>query len=199
MTYHFFQGIIVHRDLVDTLRKRVDNHDAQLSHLIRRLVLTVLAELHANSQPLLSNYIAVMVSTYVAGNTVEMAQGLSHGAIDRVGHHVEYGMAFRADTIAELQNRGCDPKPCLYIHLAKMSSQDEARLILCLIRSTLDESKTWGLGDKRERDNLPLKVLSKYSEVSKTCNDAHCHEVPVREREARQKVTRRRRGQVCLP
>lgn len=26
---------------------------------------------------------------YMAGDAVEMAQGLSHGTIDRVGHHLE--------------------------------------------------------------------------------------------------------------
>lgn len=33
----------------------------------------------------------------MAGNTVEMAQGLGHGAIDRVSRHIEYGMTFRAE------------------------------------------------------------------------------------------------------
>ena len=39
----------------------------------------------------------VFISTYMAGNTVEMAQGLSHGAIDRVSRHVEYGMTFSGE------------------------------------------------------------------------------------------------------
>ena len=86
MTYHFFQGIIVCRDLVDALSKRVYNHDAQLSHFIRRLVLTMLAELILTFSLFQSKTI-VFISTYMAGNTVEMAQGLSHGAIDRVSRH----------------------------------------------------------------------------------------------------------------
>ena len=63
----------------------------------------------------------VFISTYMAGNTVEMAQGLSHGAIDRVGRHVEYGMTLGQRTL----NGGCETESRSLYSLAKMSSQGE--------------------------------------------------------------------------
>lgn len=47
MTYHFLQDIFSRRNVVDALAKGIDDHDTQLSQLIRRFVLSMVAELHA--------------------------------------------------------------------------------------------------------------------------------------------------------
>lgn len=48
VTYHFFQGIVTRRNLVDALSKGIHDHNTQLSQLVRRFVLSMVAELHTN-------------------------------------------------------------------------------------------------------------------------------------------------------
>jgi hypothetical protein len=86
--------------VLKTVRESFHDHDAQLSKLVRGVVLSVLPKLFSLATSCRSTML--IGATHVVGDTVKVTQGLSHGSVNSTGRHRNSGPGPGSEQITSL-------------------------------------------------------------------------------------------------